>query len=652
MALKKQSLAIVLCLLLAGLFCLFLITQGDLQLKKAYALSRVFENMWDHLTKLDFSIDSQMIGREGFAINGITTAYFLPFPSLIRGFLSLFNYGASASLSVLIGALTFMLASIGIWGQIFSASALPPTLKTISFLTGIVLCTLLSPIIGMMEYPTAFWEAIVWASALFLMACYFSMLLLNNKNNSFIFFGFTFFCGLTLFTRATFSMASCLLFAFTVIQIIGDTPRKKNKPYHFFLNIYNNKILLFNCFLFGGFVCCLLIFNYLKWGNPFEFYPMRYYKMWDEAQKNLFFSHGSLRLNRIPETFSYYFLPYIDNFSLSPPFIAFGNHNYFPKMGVFDYQEPTLPLTLTQPIFVLLWFFGAIVAIKLILTRQIKRWKFLIPSASVALIPVFLILMIHSLSIRYAGDFLSACVIFGLFGFAQILIFIVRWINKRNLLQRISTFRVGLLYLTLVTLLSISAFYLTASAVLIQNQFWAKVFYPTEALLPTEIGEKITFHHYGHNSKVVDYLDRGWAPEFESFGVWSNATRSTLLISPPKNISNKNQIALNVRALVNPNYPTQNVEIWVNGQFNQIVKLRDPFSNWIYINDPLSSSKKFTNIPELTKGVYSQLTWFMHLSLAPIAIEFRYQNPARPKDLGIGEDDRLLSIGLISATLK
>ena len=228
-----------------------------------------------------------MIGREGFAINGITTAYFLPFPSLIRGILSLFNYGASASLSVLIGALTFMLASIGIWGQIFSASALPPTLKTISFLTGIVLCTLLSPIIGMMEYPTAFWEAIVWASALFLMACYFSMLLLNNKNNSFIFFGFTFFCGLTLFTRATFSMASCLLFAFTVIQIIGDTPRKKNKPHHFFLNINNNKILLFNCFLFGSFVCCLLIFNYLKWGNPFEFYPMRYYKMWDEAQKNV-----------------------------------------------------------------------------------------------------------------------------------------------------------------------------------------------------------------------------------------------------------------------------------------------------------------------------------------------------------------------------
>ena len=651
MALKKQSLAIVLCLLLAGLFCLFLITQGDLQLKKEYGLSRVFVNMWDHLTKLDFSIDSQMIGLEGFAINGITTAYFLPFPSLIRGILSLFNYGASASLSVLIGALTFMLASIGIWGQIFSASALPPTLKTISFLTGIVLCTLLSPIIGMMEYPTAFWEAIVWASALFLMACYFSMLLLNNKNNSFIFFGFTFFCGLTLFTRATFSMASCLLFAFTVIQMIVDTPRKKNKPHHFFLNIYNNKILLFNCFLFGSFVCCLLIFNYLKWGNPFEFYPMRYYKMWDEAQKNLFFSHGSLRLNRIPETFSYYFLPYIDNFSLSPPFIAFGNHNFFPKMGAFDYQEPTLPLSLTQPIFVLLWVFGAIVAVKLILARQIKRWKFLIPSASVALIPVFLILMIHSLSIRYAGDFLSACVIFGLFGFAQILILTVGWINRRNLLQRILTFRAGLFFLTLAILLTISALYLSVSAVFLQNQYWANAFYRFN-LIPIGIGEKVTFHHYGHDSKAVGYLSWGWAPELESFGVWSNDTQSTLLILPPKNISNKNQIALNVRALVNSNYPLQNVEIWVNGQFNQVVQLRDPFSNWIYVNNLLSSSKNFTNISELTKRLYSQLTWYMQLSLAPIVIEFRYQNPARPKDLGIGEDDRLLSIGLISATLK
>ena len=104
--------------------------------------------------------------------------------------------------------------------------------------------------------------------------------------------------------------------------------------------------------------------------------------------------------------------------------------------------------------------------------------------------------------------------------------------------------------------------------------------------------------------------------------------------------------------MVNPNYPAQNVEIWVNGQFNQIVQLRDPFSNWIYINDPLSSSKNFTNISELAKSLYSQLTWFMQLPLAPIMIEFRYQNPARPKDLGIGEDDRLLSIGLISATLK
>ena len=628
-----------------------MLTLGTFELNKQFAMSSLFWNMWENLSHFSLAIDPRIIGGEGFAVNGIVTTYFLPFPSLIRGMLSLVGFGESAVLSVFIGCFVFFSASLLIWQEVFrSNSILSRSPSKIYWLSGVFLCTLLSPIIGMLTYPTPFWEVIIWAASLFLMACFLSILVLKTQGRkTWLFLLFTLICGLTLFTRATFSFASCLLFSLTVIQLMIREWRTNQS---FRESLWNNKHLKVNILLFAIFVVALLGFNYIKWGNPFEFYPLQYYIMMSDEQRTRYFSHGALSLERIPQTLQYYFIPSEDNFLSTRPFIKMGEWIQFGGLNTFDYKEPSLAISLTQPIPIFLFMSGLICMLIGIIKKNIKNYSFLYPAAITSLVPVFFILNIHSLSLRYTGDFLPAVMIFGLFGLSKILGAICsRIVFKMNIGVLLHWLRVPIISAGIVAIFG--SLYLSTAGVFYQNEFWRVPFFPQFNLIPIENGETVQFKYYGNNEKGVGYLYEGWAPELEHFGTWSNSKTATLLILPPKDFNSDGRLLINARAFVTPAHPLQNIDIWVNGKYNQTVRLTNPDSNRIIINS-LFSVNWFTANPNfIGTSLFNLLTRAVGTpSQAYLYIQFRLNNPASPKDLGIGDDNRLLGIGLISATLE
>jgi hypothetical protein len=83
-----------------------------------------------------------------------------------------------------------------------------------------------------------------------------------------------------------------------------------------------------------------------------------------------------------------------------------------------------------------------------------------------------------------------------------------------------------------------------------------------------------------------------------------------------------------MRAFVSPLHPSQSVDIYVKGQFLRNVILTQVEGNQIEVMLDESDQTKY------------------------LAIEFRFRNPEIPKLIGMGDDDRLLSIGLVSAKFQ
>lgn len=626
------------------IYCLFLLSLGTFDLKKQFALSLLFQNMWEHLSHLSVAIDAQLIGNEGFEVSGLTTAYFLPFPSVVRGALSLIGLSESAILSAALGALVFSIASLLIYQNICLKQGTVKNPWEKLSIGGALICTLLSPIMGMMSYPTVFWEAIIWASSLFLLSCAISIHILEKQNvGGYSLALLAVACGATLFTRATFSFSACILFTLTTLVVIS---RQTNTTIGLRKNIYLNHNAIFSIILFGIFLIGLLTLNYFKWGNPFEFYPLQYYKMWDEAQKEVYLSHGALNLTRIPETFSYYFIPSADNFAMSAPYVRLGDIANVGVSGNFDYKEPPLAISLTQPISVFLFVIGLIVfASKILLKPSDTITRLLWPAAIASLIPIIFILSIHSLSIRYAGDFLPAVVVFGMLGLKQISTISATLQANIDDKRKWNIARKSNFALAPKIVIALIAFYLSLSGVLLQDKLWES--FLTYNLIPIKYNETVNFKLHGNNEAGVGYLHKGWSAENELFGTWSDSRSATLLVGLPNNISSKDFLTITAKAFVTPQNPEQTIEIKVNGKQAQTIRFTDAELHKITIQP-----KAFEH--HLTASLFNRLVNFMGIKNyeQPYSIEFHMLNPISPKQAGISNDDRLLGIGLVSIILQ
>ncbi len=141
--------------------------------------------------------------------------------------------------------------------------------------------------------------------------------------------------------------------------------------------------------------------------------------------------------------------------------------------------------------------------------------------------------------------------------------------------------------------------------------------------LPAKVtlNKAITFSKGGDG---VELLGAGWSQP-ESWGVWSDGLLATLYI--PKPSQAPKNLLLDLRALISEAIPAQKITIFLDEKFITEYRLDKGESNLLSIKLPISRQNFYK-------------------------VTFKLQNPARPFDLGLNKDKRLLSIGLISAKLE
>jgi hypothetical protein len=150
---------------------------------------------------------------------------------------------------------------------------------------------------------------------------------------------------------------------------------------------------------------------------------------------------------------------------------------------------------------------------------------------------------------------------------------------------------------------------------------------PTGSLLTSSavspgINEMIYFSRTSQYTHT--YLQAGWAFP-ETWGTWSASGKTTLLLPLPQKPANT--LRLQLRALVSAQHPQQRVGVLIDGRSEQQFTLTSPSSQTIEIVLPNHSTPQ-----RLVK------------------IELNLPDRIRPKNLGMGNDDRELAIGLESAS--
>lgn len=145
------------------------------------------------------------------------------------------------------------------------------------------------------------------------------------------------------------------------------------------------------------------------------------------------------------------------------------------------------------------------------------------------------------------------------------------------------------------------------------------------------IGVPIDFSRSGKQNLALVMVS-GWDYP-QPWGTWAVGRDAKLVLPLPKSSnhvsSDARSLELSVRAVVSPAHPQQAVEVWVDGVLAQTPVFRQSEHNQILIDIP----------PQATRYGY-------------MTVELRFPNRVKPKDIGMGDDIRELSIGIESATFR
>jgi len=159
----------------------------------------------------------------------------------------------------------------------------------------------------------------------------------------------------------------------------------------------------------------------------------------------------------------------------------------------------------------------------------------------------------------------------------------------------------------------------------------APVILPKEMIVDIEfpkltLSQTIFFDSKSFYSKFP-FLTNGWSRP-EAWGAWSDGGKASISLPLPIDQTPK-YITLSVKPFVLSSNPEQKVQIWINGIFLKNIT----FQSDILTELDLPISPKVLEDGYLTIGFY-------------------FSNNISPKALGLGNDDRSLAIGLISAKFK
>jgi hypothetical protein len=128
---------------------------------------------------------------------------------------------------------------------------------------------------------------------------------------------------------------------------------------------------------------------------------------------------------------------------------------------------------------------------------------------------------------------------------------------------------------------------------------------------------------FSKNEAGLNYLDYGWQYP-EDWGSWSDGSNARIYI--PLQNENVSVIKIKLRALINHLISTQNVEVYIDGKYYHSFSLNQFLNNEISFGLPLHLKK--------------------------LDLELKFHNAAKPKDLGINNDERVIAIGIESIEIQ
>lgn len=454
----------VISLAVLAVIVTYVLTDGLFDIGRTVQFGDVFPEMWTRLLHLDVTANPETIGGEAFVVGDKRIAYFLPLPALVRGILSLVGLGHSAVLSVAIGAVVF--AACSGWLFRLALKILTPQVKIpnsiqAAWLTFFVLC---SPILALIASARVYWEALVWAAAMFMVCASLSLFTLLKPTSLTRWLWLSIACGLALFTRPNTAVGVILLFGLTLLVARFKFP-----------TLTRLRSLTWSSVIFCFFLVLLGTLNYARWGDPLEFAPLHQHigligtERGANAEK-----YGNFRLDRVPGAFSYYFLPSTDNLKPEKPYVKSGYSNYFSEVEKYiDYREETYPISIALPVFLVLSLLGSGLLVYQAI-HSIRRKSsestlvYFLPLAATAWIPGLLLLPLPSQMVRYMGDFFPGIVFFAILASVFLL---KRLYTKSEPGFLHSPLGQGV-HVSVVTVVLIGSFYLLVGTSIYQKILW------------------------------------------------------------------------------------------------------------------------------------------------------------------------------------
>jgi hypothetical protein len=136
-----------------------------------------------------------------------------------------------------------------------------------------------------------------------------------------------------------------------------------------------------------------------------------------------------------------------------------------------------------------------------------------------------------------------------------------------------------------------------------------------------KLNQVISFSSENNTNQL--FLLSGWAMP-EPWGTWAIGNNSALILPIPKGVAR--ELILKVRFFINEQHPQLNLSYSVN-------------------NDPPK---------QVVAGLNAANTFLIPITAEIsnkgfVSVQFYFTNPASPKDLGLGDDIRALTLGLESA---
>lgn len=440
---------------LIGLYCLFILTNGNLAAILAHDIwgGKLYPNIWDHLLHGNLYIDPVHIGGEEFIVgpNKFVT-YFGIMPVILRGFISLwatnfYDY-CLCNLSMIIATL---LALGSVWyavRQLASGSRLPLVIGA-SLVVGLLIA---SPISYLLTWGWVYHEAILWGLAWTLM--FVSVIALwvfdPKRINGWHGLLLGLAVGMAMMCRPTIALMPALVFAFLCLRAILLLIRNHDGSQ---LRVLWPGIAICSVLAVG-----VILTNYMRWGNPFTFVRIsqnvQFIEYYPERGKAIE-ANGEFNISRLPHSLYYYLMPSPGNFQRQPPFVSIDRElKAMDNAPHYDYIEGSrVPIVMSMTYLLVIGILG-LYSLRKFRPVEIIACLWLLIGGCLTYISL---LTVYAASVRYSAEFMPPVAFMGLVYIVAIKRGLVRP-PSRKMLVALALMFVLSTYMTFATMLSYKQF--------------------------------------------------------------------------------------------------------------------------------------------------------------------------------------------------